>query len=94
MIVGGAQRNNRRKKQQQSSAAAAARAVAAARGTRKDLTKIIGAIVIVVVSGFSVMRPKVYMTQSHDLTLGGERGRALSPRRGLWCTDRCLFHGK
>lgn len=48
MIVGGAQRSNRRQKQKQS-AAAAARAVAAARGTNKDLTKIIGAIVIVVV---------------------------------------------
>jgi protein-disulfide isomerase len=48
MIVGGAQRNNRRQKQKQS-AAAAARAVAAARGTNKDLPRIIGAIVIVVV---------------------------------------------
>ncbi|HVV21408.1 MAG TPA: thioredoxin domain-containing protein [Pseudonocardiaceae bacterium] len=65
MIVGGAQRNNRKQKQKQS-AAAAARAVAAARGTKKDLTKIIGAIVIVVVIAGVVIGGVLYTKHRSD----------------------------
>jgi protein-disulfide isomerase len=65
MIVGGAQRNNRRQKQKQS-AAAAARAVSAARGTNKDLTKIIGGIVIVVVIAGAVIAGVLYTQHKNN----------------------------
>src|SRR6266567_448339 len=63
MIVGGAQRSNRRKKQRQS-AAAAAKAVSAARGTGRDLSKIIIGIVVVVVVAAAVVGGVLY--QQHQ----------------------------
>ncbi len=63
MIVGGAQRSNRRKRQRQS-AAAAAKAVSAARGTGRDLSKIIIGIVVVVVVAAAVVGGVLY--QQHQ----------------------------
>ena len=59
--MGGAQRTNRRQKQRQSaSAAAAARSVAQARGTGRDLTKIIIGVVVVVVIAAAVVGGVLY----------------------------------
>jgi protein-disulfide isomerase len=60
MIVGGAQRNNRNRKQKQKQSAAAVRAVTAARGNKRDLTKIIAGVVVVVVIAAAVVGGVLY----------------------------------
>jgi protein-disulfide isomerase len=58
--VGGAQRNNRNRKQKQKQSAAAVRAVTAARGNKRDLTKIIAGVVVVVVIAAAVVGGVLY----------------------------------
>lgn len=60
MTVGGAQRSNRRQKQQRSATAAAARAVSQARGSGRDMTKIIISAVVVVLIAAAVAGGVLY----------------------------------